>query len=344
MTKEEIKQELIQRYKFIYENALFILAPYMHENTPYNKNIKSSIYLNVLPQELLLLIESFLLSDINMEESELYKFVENNKSNTEYLKQYKKGLELLERKNKQYEYEVLKLNLNCRYLLELIYIFIERQSRDTKNRDNKLLVIDEYARINRYKNDGKIWTSGVNQTFRDISNYTNYNCSIVMLNNNERIMRDKNDIGLKRGLFIKYISDFNNHYEYNYSILTEEEKQKIYLEYHDELPWDLEIKCMFDNDNLERPYNTNPCLNFFNIKEEDIFINPNSKEYGYYQVCPQCGFIVNVPDNILSEGIKKRIEDRCKEDPMLFRKMYLYSELYSLDKSAKPGQRRILKK
>ena len=101
MTKEEIKQELIRRYKFIYENALFILAPYMHENTPYNKNIKSSIYLNVLPQELLLLIESFLLSDINMEESELYKFVENNKSNTEYLKQYKKGLELLERKNKQ---------------------------------------------------------------------------------------------------------------------------------------------------------------------------------------------------------------------------------------------------
>ncbi len=40
----------------------------------------------------------------------------------------------------------------------------------------------------------------------------------------------------------------------------------------------------------------------------------------------------------------KRIEGRCKEDPMLFRKMELYSELYSLDKNTKPGQRRILKK
>lgn len=355
MTKEKVKQELIKRYKFIYENALFILAPYMceKENTLYkNTNIKTVICLNSLPREFLLLIESFLLSDIEMEESGLYRFIEIHNSDPEYLKRYKKGLELLKRRNMQYEYEILKLNLNCYYLLKLLYNFIEKQSGDTQNRDNKLLVIDEYIRINRYKNDGKIWTSGMYQTFNDINNYTNYNYSAIMLENSKKFIRDKNDVGLKSSLFIKYISNMRNHYEYNYSILTEEEKQKIYLEYHDELPWDLEIKCDLEVFNtsikneqrLIRPDNTKPCLEFFSINEEDIFVNWNSKWHRYYHVCPRCGFIVNIPDNILSEGIKKRIEDRCKDDPMLFRKMYLYSELYSLDKSVKPGQRRILKK
>ena len=344
MNKENVKSEFIKRYRYIYGNALFILAPYICENKPYNKNIKASIYLNVLPKDLLLSIESFLLSDVPFEKSKLYKYVESNKNNIEYLQQYKNGIKLLEIKNKKNEFEFLKLNLNCKYLLELVYIFIERQSRDTKNRDNKLLVIDEYARVNRYKNDGKIWTSGVYQTFKDISNYINYNFSIIMLNNKEITMRDKNDIGLKRGVFINYISNFDNHYGYNSSILTEEEKQIIYLNTHDELPWDLEIKCIFNNDTLERPNNTRPCFGLFKVKEEDIFINYNSKDYRYYHICPHCGFIVNIPENILTEGIKKRIEDRCKKDFMLFRKMELYSELYSLDEKVRPGQRKILKK
>ena len=82
MFKEEVKQELIKRYKFIYENALFILAPYMEEmeNTEYKGfDIKSFIYLKTLPSMLLLLIESFLLSDVKMEESSLYRFVKINK-------------------------------------------------------------------------------------------------------------------------------------------------------------------------------------------------------------------------------------------------------------------------
>lgn len=355
MTKEEVKQELIKRYKFIYENALFILAPYMEEmeNTEYKElDVKSFIYLKTLPNELLLLIESFLLSDIKMEESNLYSFVETNKNDTKYLKQYKKGLELLERKNEQCKYEILKLNLNCRYLLELVYTFIERQSGDTKNRDNKLLVIDEYARINRYKNDGNVWVSGIYQIFKDINNCNNYNYSGIMLKESGKFTRDKNDVGLRSTSFIKYVSNMKNHYEYNYSMLTEEEKQKIYLEYHDELPCDLQIKCdleVFDTSiqcekRLIRPNNTKPCSEFFNIKEENIFVNWDSQLHRYYQICPHCGFIVNIPDNILSEGIKKRVEKRCKKDPMLFRKMYLYSELYSLDKDAKQGQKRILKK
>ena len=33
MTLDQAKQELIRRYRYLYENAYFILAPYMHEQT-----------------------------------------------------------------------------------------------------------------------------------------------------------------------------------------------------------------------------------------------------------------------------------------------------------------------
>ena len=133
MINEEIKEELIKRYKFIYENTLFILAPYMEEmeKTEYKSlDVKTFIYLKTLPIELLLLIEFFLLSDIKMEESSLYRFIEIHKNDNEYLKQYKKGLELLERKNQRYE--ELKLILDCFYLLKLLYEFISNQTGDIK--------------------------------------------------------------------------------------------------------------------------------------------------------------------------------------------------------------------
>ena len=78
--------------------------------------------------------------------------------------------------------------------------------------------------------------------------------------------------------------------------------------------------------------------------ENEIFVDPNDSLYRYYQMCPHCGYIVNIPKEILSDGIKERIEDRCSKDNKLFRKMYLYSELYSLDKSSTKGQKRILQK
>lgn len=348
MTKEEIKQELIKRYKFIYENSQFILAQYMCErkNVEYRHiGVDSFIYLSQLPNELLLMIESLLLSDISLEKNNSYKYIKYIQGSESYRERYKKGLDLLEKKNNRYNHKILKEELDCRKLLSIIYDFISKQSNDLKNRDNKLLVIDEYIRISRYDNSSKLWTSGMKTNFKDMNNYTNYSSSGIMLNEPKKFMRDKDDIGLQSGAFIKFIADMDNHYKYNYSILTEEEKQQIYLKYHDELPWDLEIKCFFSEEEpLVRPNNTEPCNEFFTIKEEEIFIDFNLTSYRYYQLCPKCGFMVNIPNDVLSEGVKKRIEDRCKDDPALFRKMQLYSELYSLENKTEKGQRRILKK
>jgi hypothetical protein len=40
----EAKKELIKRYKYIYENSIIILAPYMHKETPEEKP-QNNIYL-----------------------------------------------------------------------------------------------------------------------------------------------------------------------------------------------------------------------------------------------------------------------------------------------------------
>ena len=357
MTLEQAKQELIKRYKYLYENATFILAPYMYKQTQeeldainkeFNLNSKElSIYLELNIFELknktiMSMFEEFLLSDIKTEDSRLYKFIESNRNNKEYLEKVKNGLLLLEEKNSKELH--FKTSLTIWNILEKVSRMIEEQSGDLDNKKYKLGILDEYYRILRYKNNGKIYKSGRNLTLDE-----SWGGICIELKKREPY-RDKNDIGITKNKFITTIVKAPYH-EYNWSIFTEEEKQEIYLQYHDELPHDLMINCNLEKEYIEtlidsrlkRPDNTECCGESFYINEQDIFIDPDDDLYRYYQICPHCGYIVNIPKEILSDGIKKRIEDRCNKDNYLFRKMYLYSELFSLDKNSSNGQRKILK-
>ena len=76
------------------------------------------------------------------------------------------------------------------------------------------------------------------------------------------------------------------------------------------------------------------------VIEDEIFVENNK----YYQLCPKCGYIVNIPEEILSVGVRKRIVDRCSDDPNLFRKMFLYSELKKLDDIPTTNKKKILVK
>ena len=117
MKNEQIKQELINRYKYIYENAIYILAPYVYQQTKeerdilnkeYRKDNKNHsfisndllIYLKELSVDLLLDLESFLLSDIPFKESALYTKLEEKKIDPDYLLKVKNGLFLLKIDNK----------------------------------------------------------------------------------------------------------------------------------------------------------------------------------------------------------------------------------------------------
>ena len=49
MTLDQAKQELIKRYRYLYENAYFVLAPYMYEQSEEEfKRQIDKIYKNIL--------------------------------------------------------------------------------------------------------------------------------------------------------------------------------------------------------------------------------------------------------------------------------------------------------
>lgn len=350
MTLEKAKEELVKRYKYIYENAYLIVAPYMYEQT--EEEFKKSkekfgfdkpyIYLKLdYKNDINILFEDFLFTDTPMEESILYETTENKKNNKKYLEKVKNGMQLVEKANEGKD-AIMHIKLDHWSILCAVARYIEEQSGDLKNKVNKMKVLDEYFRIGRYKNNGKIYTSGIKPDLHDFD-------SIVLPKKEIEPRRDRNDIGIKKNKFITTISN-SPKFEYNNSIFTEREKQEIYLGYHDELPNDLEINCSIEEEYIEtlietrlrRPENTKPCGENFIIKENEIFVNPNDHLYRYYQICPHCGFIVNIPKEILSDGLKQRIEDRCSKDDKLFRKMYLYSELFSLDRLSEKGQKTLL--
>lgn len=329
MKKEQIKEELIKRYRYIYENAFFILMPYGD--------------LENVPRALLLELESFLLSDIPVLESKLYKDIEEKKKKKEYIKQTKD-------KRATFSKDACnRKSLDSKEVYSLLYDFIMEQSGDLKNKELKLQALDEYFRISRYTNDGKVWTSGVNINLIDMKNYSS---CLTKIRKDRKIIRAKDDIGLTKSSFVTFVADRKNHHSDNLSILTEEEKQAIYLMYHDELPWNLKTTCHLEKESisllvdarLARPPHTSPCGKSFYIKEKEIFVNPNSTIYRYFQICPYCGWIVNIPEEILSAGVKDRIEKYCASDMNLFRKMYLYSELFCLEKNSTENQKKLLYK
>lgn len=358
MTIEEAKKELVRRYKYLYENAQFILAPFMYEQSEeeFKKTIEDDYVRKYIKNPLIYLkinrldninslFEEFLLSDKPMEKSLLYRLVENKKKDKEYLNKVNAGLKLLEKKNEDEHNEILKTRLSIWNILGSCAEYIEEQSGNLINKERKLQVIDQYYRILRYKNDGKTYISGRNLDLYDVNSI-----SVNIPTNKRKPSRDKKDIGVKDNSFISVISS-SPCYENNLSIFSEGEKQQIYLQYHDELPCDLIKTCELEEDinfmdepRLKRPKNTEPCGEDFVVKEKEIFVNFSSHLYRYFQLCPHCGYMVNIPKEILSDGIKQRIENRCNEDNKLFRKMVLYSELYSLDKQSNEEQRRLLKK
>ena len=340
MTLEQAKKELIRRYKYLYENASFILTPY------YKCKETHWIYINrSIVAKSKFLIEEFLLSDKPLEESPLYKIIEEKRKDKKYLEKLENKLFPLKELVNDSKLISWCFQPNIYSILNLVTDYVEDQSGDLNNKNNKLLVIDEYYRLLRYENNEKTYKSGRNLILEENRTYS------MIIIPEKKPSREKDDIGITKNRFIITIANEIPH-EYNQSIFTEEEKQKVYLELHDELPYDLAIKCTLEEEyidtlidsRLKRPDNTEYCGKEFYIKEQDIFINLDDDLYRYYQLCPHCGYIVNIPKEILSDSIKKRIEDRCREDNYLFRKMYLYSELFSLDNKTPEGYRKVLYK
>ena len=317
MNKEEIKKELIKRYRYIYENAIYILAPLIKEiDNPYVGINKKVIYLHDLPSDIAYLLEEFLLTDKLMEETTYYDFIEEKKRDSEYLISVKEGLSLLDKKNRE-TFPSLREELTAFNVFQMIRKYISDQCCDLENKEKKLLVLDEYFRISRYSNDSNVWLSGAELEVSDINRGIKIQSGIIK-RNIDVYKRNRLDNGIGINNFIDIISN-------NKFFLSEEEKAQIYFSYHDEIPWYSVISCEDNNDNID---NILPCHSTFYIVENQIFVNNDN----YYMLCPNCGHIVKIKKELLTKSSMTKIQERSQEDKDLFRKMILYSELFNLDK------------
>ncbi len=315
MERKDVKDELIKRYKYFYETGGLILGPYY-------KNCR----LNV-PTYLKNDLEISILSDIKLEDTSFYKEFEEKKKNNEYLEKAKSAIKQQEIDSWGYSFPP---ELDLWTLLVTIREHVNNQSGDLENKKVKIDVLDEYFRLRRYENNGLIWTSGYNLNWVDIkNNMFNFSCSV---RKDPEPNRNKHDVGVKSNVFLDTI--YNREEKKHISYFSEEEKQNVYLLFHDELPWNLTINCLreeIEEDKLERPNNTNPCREDFYVKEENIFKSGEE----YYQRCTNCGYIVYIPKEILSLGIKERINNTIKENPDLERCNVLKSELLGLENKGK---------
>lgn len=350
---ENYKHELIKRYKYLYENSIYIYALGIRKETKEEldkrkkkerkNDLEPLIIYKGINSRNLLALEFLLLGDIPLEETQFYLELENLKNNKEYLEQLKTNLELID------NIDNLNKTLILWKLISEVRENIYNQTKELKNKKLKLEALDEYYRMLRYKNDGIIRVSGYENNINEVGVFSAETVlKLLSLEINGKktetiSKRDKNNVGVKNNNFINFFGDksiFKR--KITNKSLTEDEKQKVYLSLNDELPWDLETVCAYgDNiENLVRPQQTTPCNRTFFVEEKEIFKAPNGK---YYQLCPECGFIVNIDEKIFSPGVKDRIDKRCLEDENLFRKMYLFSELLKLNDIAEVhGKKRIL--
>lgn len=315
---DDIKKELIWRYKYIYSNIEYLVGSFLVCNTLREEN--DYVINKRIPYELLMLGQKFLLSDDVAEFSELVKYVERRKNDLEFVK----SLGINEKK------QVSKERLIWEFLNSICNL-ITLQEENKILRRKKLIAMNEYYKILNYQNKTGIQRHGS----KLINNYLKSEKNKWYL----YLGRMHEEADLKASKFIKMVNDKKNYDETSLGILSDKEKQDIYLEFHDELAWDTLIKCEVDKNNVDNPRKKHllrqdinlPCEEEFYLIESKIFINPKDKNYKYYQVCPNCGYVVNIPEDMLIENVRTRIQERCLNDKYEFSRQLLSAELRSMD-------------
>ena len=213
---------------------------------------------------------------------------------------------------------------NAWELLRHLYYYISsRSNKESCNNICELQALDEYFRILRYSNDGIELESGFYFCDADAKKYR-----YLMAAAEEKISYPST-VEFECGAFVGCFSGTDA------VRLSEKEKQELYLKYHDELPWDYTVTCVSDN-TLDRPSGSKPCGESFILSEDFIF---QSESYNYYCICPNCGYIINVPTIDIARIINKIIYK-----PETFKKMLLYSELICLDNESSQEYKVLEKK
>ena len=322
--KEDAIQLFKKKYSFFYENYLFLLAPFVKEES--NESVqrrgvsqeKRKIYCDI-DIYFLAILEDFLFSD--EENHFLCEKILELKENAEYLEKVKFGMDLLEKDRINKGLNAIDLSFSDLLVMIRAFVFFQTDKRIS---NPKMRVLDEFFRTVRYSNDGQIWQSGYHLDKVDIINnlggkvYNSLKTTIIP------VFRIEGD-GIRNSRFIESFG-----YEPAFH-LSEKDKQELYLKFHDELPWDFTMTCQDDEKTFKRPNDTSSCGSKFAVREHDIFVGDDKK---FYCMCYNCGFIVNVSEELIPKNVQRYIRNMCNKRKGLFKKMCIYSELQVLDRES----------
>lgn len=328
----EIKNEMKRRYYYLYENASFLYSCFMREETEEEKNKYKkmlsqtrSVYdyraldLNLLDSETLYLMETIMVGDGKLEETDGYMYLEKLKKDPTSKLKSTRGLILKEKYNQTDR--VFPLYFDLYELLEDVYENIHRQSDEYENRSNKLMVIDEYIRIFKKENSYKVWHGGYHLDGSDYIAHdfvpTRYSHFEVDLSPS----RPNWDTGVKENDFITKAKDIR---------FTEKEKQEIFLKYNDVIPHDLYHTCDAHGLEIERSHYTKPCQRDFSLLKSNMFVVKNNDSYVFFTKCEYCGYLIGIPKNLIPLSKQKEVIENCQQDPLLIEKVKLESALRGL--------------
>lgn len=96
------------------------------------------------------------------------------------------------------------------------------------------------------------------------------------------------------------------------------------------------VNCIEDNKFEQDRKVIHSCYSKIELQKENVFyieslICDDFKIGQYYTICPNCGYIILLDENILPEEIKLSARGLKEEDPLLYRKNELKSELIYLE-------------
>ena len=308
------KEEFKKRFDFIIENGFELLYTY------------SCPIQNHLGHNYLKWLEELVLGNKPLEDAYLYNHVK------EYSKDKNSLVSEVERYESKEEYCIRsravvkgdKFYYAWILLSHLVYFIRSRKYSNSYNNLKELETLDEYFRVLRYSNDGIEWKSGFDLRGEDLM----HSLFLIEADEEEKVSY-YDSLELDENEFICcFASDRNDLNDVHFS---EKEKQEIYLQYHDELPWDYMVECKRD-DTLIRPNNTDSCGNSFILEEKEVFGCGDGK---YYCMCPKCGYIINIPSKDIFNVLEK-VSQRCNYS--FFKKMMIYSELLALDRESEENK------
>lgn len=327
----EQKDVLSERYLFLYQNSPLILSYILSQgiNSSLAKAIikRSGISIESIDKcqkikvskdadiDILELLEDFLLGDGTYPEYLLSSFCKELNRQDIFLS-VKNDFDL-EKGN----IGIGKFDSCMKTILDIVHSFVSSQE------DNKTDVyIAAYNGV--YSKDIKVSKEDISDKLEALDRYYD----ILAYRNTKENNFKFNDKGLgiklnvnrslvNHGLFIGAFCSQRSigSWWHNRYYLDEDKKRDIYFDLHDELPWNLSVKCLI---------NGNGCRMSFSLVEEDIIFHEND----YKCICPCCGNLINVyiPEFSRKEKIMSRIKQRFKNDEDLNRKLSIISELSSI--------------